>query len=259
MSHFSVAVFSDGISVDALLEPYQENNMGTVCDDYLEFVDIEDESRWEYEHNSITMVKLPNGNLVHRWDEESKQEGALNVEVYHKDIYATFDEFMNDYKCAEKDRVTGKYGYWENPNAKWDWWDIGGRFGGWKGVAEGKVEDFDFTPDEDDYNKAIRFWELVVEGQPLKEDEKMPFNIYKPEYFIKRYGDKETYATINSQFTTFAVITPDGEWHEPGTMGWFGCSSDTPEEGLAWDLNYKERFIETADPEWYLTIVDCHI
>lgn len=29
-----------------------------------------------------------------------------------------------------KDEKTGKYGYWENPNAKWDWYQIGGRWAG---------------------------------------------------------------------------------------------------------------------------------
>jgi hypothetical protein len=65
-------------------------------------------------------------------------------------------------------------------------------------------------------------------------------------------------------FATFAVITPDGAWHERGQMGWFGCSSETREEGEVWDSKFKERFIDPyIDPygvsQYYVTIVDCHI
>ena len=64
---------------------------------------------------------------------------------------------------------------------------------------------------------------------------------------------------MSSLFKTHAVITPDGEWHERGKVGYFGVSSETPEEGIGWDKEYVERFIKTADPELILTIVDCHI
>jgi hypothetical protein len=39
-------------------------------------------------------------------------------------------------------------------------------------------------------------------------------------------------------------------------MGWWGISSN---EEADWDKKYKERFIDTANPAWILTIVDCHI
>jgi len=57
-------------------------------------------------------------------------------------------------------------------------------------------------------------------------------------------------------FTTFAVILPDGKWYEKGEMGWWACVSN---EEAEWEEKYKERFLDNADPEWTLTIVDCHI
>jgi hypothetical protein len=44
-----------------------------------------------------------------------------------------------------------------------------------------------------------------------------------------------------------------------GQMGWFGMSSETAEEKEQWIENYKKRFIDAADPNWWLVIVDCHI
>ena len=83
--------------------------------------------------------------------------------------------------------------------------------------------------------------------------------MYNKQYYLDRYKTKEMYAKINSQFITFAVITPDGKWHEKGEMGFCGFSGESYEETIDWDFNYKERFIDTADPEWIITIVDCII
>lgn len=58
---------------------------------------------------------------------------------------------------------------------------------------------------------------------------------------------------------TYAVITPDGEWHAPGQMGWFGCSSETDKEWEEWRNNWQKRWIDDQDPELIMTIIDCHI
>ena len=72
-------------------------------------------------------------------------------------------------------------------------------------------------------------------------------------------SDRETYARTMAAFSTYAVVTPDGEWHQKGQMGWWGMSSETPDEAKSWEADYMKRFIETADPELILTVVDCHI
>ena len=85
-------------------------------------------------------------------------------------------------------------------------------------------------------------------------------NFFKKEYLEQLYPDEKTYIQQNTEFSTFAVVTPDGEWHEPGHMGWFGCSSETPEESIAWHEDYFENFIKPAiENNWYLTLIDCHI
>lgn len=30
-------------------------------------------------------------------------------------------------------------------------------------------------------------------------------------------------------------------------------------KAVDWELRFKERFIDAADPDWRVTIVDCHI
>jgi hypothetical protein len=65
---------------------------------------------------------------------------------YHKNLIAEDGERGSKNNCTgrdgedviievplgtiAKDEETGKYGYWENPNAKWDWYQLGGRWAG---------------------------------------------------------------------------------------------------------------------------------
>lgn len=319
MSHFTVAVFSDGTkTVEELLAPYQENNMGDCPKEYLEFVSSSEEERPRWESESTEKVKLMDGRLVWPWDDilyrpitramyevikndktkSTKRTGFGNNEQYYvkdlqslgaevvsipfKQLYPTFKEYMEEYIQASFDEEQQDYGYWENPNAKWDWWQIGGR---WKGLlkakdgnkgeislvapipdregrcAQAKVGDINFDPDPEVYQKNLRWWEVVVEDSPLRAGEnKNDFlSYYTNEYLIANYKTKELYAKIQSSVVTYAVIMPDGTWYQKGQMGWFGCSSETPDASFEWDMKFKENFIDKADPNWTLTIVDCHI
>lgn len=305
MSHFSVAVFTQpgGKTVEELLAPFQENNMGDCPKMYLSFIDAEAEGRLEYQNESVEMVKTPDGRLLFSWDEAFRVSGSIGcfgggthripdgyhvVRVPFSEKYSSFDEFMQNWHgYSSRDSETGKYGYWENPNAKWDYWRIGGRCRGLVKAKKGTlgelawehtigsdfyedkeshfdsatIEELDFNPNLQAYNRALRFWEVAIEGKPLCDGEKMmDFRaLYKREWYLKRYGDKETYAKTESSFSTFAVVTPDGKWYQQGDMGWWGVSSETHDEALDWLLHYKERFIDTVQPNWTLTVVDCHI
>ncbi|GBQ91185.1 hypothetical protein AA23498_1109 [Acetobacter nitrogenifigens DSM 23921 = NBRC 105050] len=103
MSHFNV--FVTGEDIEEQLAPFQENNMGDCPPEYLTFCDCHDE-------------------CVARW-EEVDQNG-----VPHKERFRTFDRFVREFFGYRRHRDTGHYGYFENPDAKWDWYEIGGRWSG---------------------------------------------------------------------------------------------------------------------------------
>lgn len=181
-----------------------------------------------------------------------------------------------------------------NPDSKWDWYQIGGRYAGriavkdgveidepnfswgWdedtknKIVSEGTKTDYAYIKDidfskmhrtEEDYNDAIRYWELIVEGaEPKNEDEgnSVKFNWYKPEFYTERYKDKETYAKCRSSFSMWAVVK-DGVWYEKGKMGMFAMSNETHDEAVDWELNFFDRFIKDLPEDTLITVVDCHI
>lgn len=313
MSHFTVAIISDGKKpIEEYLEPFCEC---TENRQYLEFYNIEDEERKRYNTEKKTVVEIAKGVYKDIYDEMffvptdeqfyCANANSENIRVWRRfeggqdlffysdygkfpiveklacEVYSTFDEYMiaNGY---EKDESQNAFGYWYNPNAKWDWYVVGGR---WKGLLKAtkgehgasssirpkanvaghydiaQIKDIDFSIDTDAYVSAIRFWEVCVEKQPLKSDENpASFHCYmKPEYYKEQFGTKERFARAQSELSTFAVITNDGKWHEQGQMGWFGVCDASGKQTQEWYDGWYNTFVKNVDPEWYITIVDCHI
>ena len=153
MSHFTVLVVGD--DVEKQLAPFQENNMGDCPAEYLSFNEVEEEYLKEYENESVEMVQAPNGELCYTWDDRFKvgadffnrqtviPQDYVTVQVAHKDRYDNFEKFIQDWAgYKDQDPETGKYGYWANPQARWDWFQVGGRWTGFfkmKPEAEGSV------------------------------------------------------------------------------------------------------------------------
>jgi len=97
MSHYAVLVI--GEKVEKQLAPYQENNLENCPKEFLTFYNAEKEEKEYYNSQS------------------------------HKDFlekYPTLQDYLKDnYKLDEE---TDLYGYWENFNSRWDWYEIGGRW-----------------------------------------------------------------------------------------------------------------------------------
>lgn len=150
MSHFLLLVLLDGPAdniderVSKALAPFQENNMGDCPEQYLQFTDTEEEFRKEYESGGCEMVMTAAGP-VYPWDDQFRVPGALGIgssthsvpesmerrNIPHRERYATFEEYCKDWHGHERrDEKKNRYGYWENPNRKWDWWVKGGRYAG---------------------------------------------------------------------------------------------------------------------------------
>jgi hypothetical protein len=162
MSHFTVLVkvspeqlvISGNVedSIEQMLAPYQENNMGDCPKEFMEFNDLEPEYLEEYENESQDRVVFPDGTMKSQhakefYFEDPDDDSPFSSKKFHlpedcelkefpnTELYATFEEFVEDYHGGERDTETGKYGYWDNPNKKWDWYQIGGR---WRGMLRTK-------------------------------------------------------------------------------------------------------------------------
>lgn len=269
MSHFAVAVLTDGTkTVSELLEPYQEHNAPEPVDKkYLVFTDTEEGNRANYESGVRTFYHInakdgENEALVTSWNKAFRKpdaprwrrsssdyevpDGTRVVEVPLTAIYPTFEDYMREYLNEDRDAETGRYGYWENPNAKWDWYEEGGRFMQFCREALGgscvRVGEIKFDP-EKERRKAEEEWEEQKDS-PLWQ-------------LMCRGLSKEQYIESAGYLSFRACVTPDGEWHEVGEMGWWGMSSETADELLEWEAHFAERFL--GDPNLTLTVVDCHI
>ncbi len=81
---------------------------------------------------------------------------------------------------------------------KWDWWRIGGRY-------DGRIV-FEPRQSEDGFNFSSEYTQLIHNVAPVET------------------------LLAEGNFSCFVVVTPDGEWHELGKMGWWAVIEDEKDE-----------------------------
>ncbi len=135
--HFSVLVI--GECPEAQLAPFDESQRTS-------FNDLTKDYKKEYRTKTAEAVIFADGRVVSKYSDKIKPyrpqnlekaisnqdtlhlpEGAELKEVPFRQIYKSFAEFVKDWHGAERN-ANGRYGYWYNPNAKWDWYQLGGRW-----------------------------------------------------------------------------------------------------------------------------------
>ncbi len=165
-----------------------------------------------------------------------------------------------------------------NPKSEWDWYQVGGRWQGMLRLKHGKkgkqgkasllMKDHKYRAEYADKAKMAAIdWEYMRHDPETLWHLKLQWEkaargddtFYKPEYLTKKYGTEKEYLRRNLTFSTFAVVTADGKWHEKGDMGYWGMSSETVDEDRVWLDNYWEAFLKELAPDTTVTIYDCHI
>lgn len=111
-----------------------------------------------------------------------------------------------------------------NPNSKWDWYVLGGR---WSGLI--KLKD----------GTSGKMGRSGTMGNEVGIDQ-------------AKKGDIANF----DELVTFALIK-DGKWFERGEMGWWGFVADEKEED-AWDNEFK-KLIKDLPDDTLISIYDCHI
>ncbi|MDR1704577.1 MAG: hypothetical protein LBS19_07815 [Clostridiales bacterium] len=260
MSHYTVAVFTtdEDQPIEMLLEPYDENITVTP------YVQITKE---QMIHREREILREKYSTVYREWKKNPKQfelkhsdrpDFVSSIKSIPKRIQSTDEELYQELIQGMEDRLdeNGDLLTTYNPNSKWDWYSVGGR---WKGMLIRKgtrekcnaafVRDIDFESMKQRTADTLKPYEKAMTTSYVKES-----------CMRERFPTEEEYVNRAVSFGTYAVITPNGKWHSVGNMGWWGISSETAEEERLWDLGYYERFIKPAlENDWYLTIVDCHI
>ena len=184
MSHFITLVFTkeNGRTVEELLAPYDEN---IVYAPYVQYTreqaiakirkEIEDYKNGPY----AKYLSSPKD-----YEENCNNEEHINYlkNKFPKKLEWTDDECYQDMKGRfDEDmiKLNGDLLSTYNPNSKWDWYTIGGRWNNYLKTLSGETTNEDYASEID--------WKDII---------------------------------------PFAFVTPIGEWHERGEMGWWACVSN---------------------------------
>lgn len=238
--HFTVAVITKDGDFDKALDPYSD---WFEVDPYISETRDELIKRYrdDLEFAKKSNQKLYQESLEGRYDFSSDDNLIKSIIKEESDRWTKFDENGN---------LLSTY----NPNGKWDWKVLGGRFSDYIILKSGKttdsarIKDIDFDAYKCSKSKQEsqkRFWEVVVEGKPRLSNEKpwMFETIYKKEYYKDTYKTLERYLKYLNSFRTYALLI-DGIWTDEDT-----------------DKDYLETYdqkLSQINPDYFLTIIDCH-
>lgn len=165
---------------------------------------------------------------------------------------------------------TGIYRSTYNPDSKWDWYQIGGR---WTGLL-----DNEFSPKDDPANltecrscngTGKISTRNITELKTLKVKTKVEHkerdcqrcdgtgkSLVWPTGYVKFDGDVKPVIDFPENTSPFAIVLPDGTWIEKGEMGWFGMASNEKSDD-DWDATVRTIWQEYSD--CIGVVVDCHI
>jgi len=143
------------------------------------------------------------------------------------------EQLMTDWNGTEVG--VGGYGYWANPNAKWDWYSLGGRWTGFFRLKDGP----DGTVAE---GVTGRPGLMAEDAKPRHADQAIKMNI--------------DWGATKIDGNVFAILKA-GVWYEKGSMGWWGCVADEKEQGEH-DSTVNEMLVSVGDDE-LISLHDCHI
>lgn len=187
-------------------------------------VQAEVENTYPIEELRTTFAQLPNEECTQeRWLAMVEPRVAMEKELFERH---PLKDMPSD-KCANCDGV-GAYFSETNPEGKWDWCVIGGRWDGWI-----------FGPDQERASRDAKGFNFGDEHHTVE-------NNTRPVHDIP---------IDDPHYVPFAVVTPDGEWHEAGTMNMWAIVTDaiSPDE---WHKQVKDVLAQY--PNNLAVAVDCH-
>lgn len=287
MSHFSVMVI--GNNIEEQLAPYQENNMGDCPEEYLEFNDCTEEVLDKWENGKIKGYFSKKG-----FEYDFNLNNKKSKEYPYSKVYKNKDDFAFNYFGYKK--YDDKYGYYFNPNAKWDWYTLGGRWSNFlklknnENVNQAKKKDIAFEDMTiDSYNEAKQEYEEIIENifngslgdyKPwkyfkeqnidLEEKRKLYWN---QEQLLKIKDLKKNYYLINGldlfynktkeEFAQEAANSSISTFAFVKDGIWYekgemGWWAIVKDEKQNWDKEFIEMLNE-VDDESLISIIDCHI
>ena len=230
-------------AVEEVMAPYSAE----ASEEYMEFADMTEELKSDYA-KSIDCLKLPNGKIVEcgSYPYSSKYrivDGKVSQNevgpLHHtrrtkqsrkiqylpncprQKVYKTFEKYVEDYRGYEYNEVEKGYGFYCNPNAMWDWYQIGGRW----------PVTFLVRADCTEYSFGERSWCNDSEKYPAPEGymwvsaarkKDICWEVMQSWYTVQ---DTERYNKLKEAFQTGKL--PDGYYGKIQENGIFYCGECT--------------------------------
>lgn len=208
-----------------------------------------------------------------------------------------FLEFLED-ADADVDDLTGTRGYWRNPNSKWDWWQVGGRWSNflllksgehansalkceidWKGMMDADGERaarrYDFALSKIGHTPKHEAWHFDEGGGPVEEQREKYWS--QPRLVAwKQIDREELYKNGFGLFSSPDELLIDRDNYirlaqrkavcthaflksgKWAERGEMGWFAHVSNENDAWE-DIQWKLIEALPDDARLTIVDCHI
>jgi hypothetical protein len=286
MSHFTVLVF--GNDPEKQLAPYHEFECTGQDDEYVVDVDLTADAKAAYEKYFLTVPR-----------EEKPQTFFEYVQDYYgykviEDLAERTEDHKFGYVFNDLLNTQIKVIQRTNPHAKWDWYELGGRWNNYFKLKNGSRANAAMKCDIDiegmryeamakaekeydayaaavaglepgksfaefrklypDTDKAREFYHAQPAKIALRKLDLYPFD----DPFETFGTNKDAYveSKMNSAISTFAVIG-DGLWFERGDMGWFGMVADEKDEDT-WAADFN-KVLDELPAETLLSVYDCHI
>jgi hypothetical protein len=209
---------------------------------------------------------------------------AAPKEIAIKDKYPVYEDYLKHWHGVDN---IERQGYDFNPKAKWDWYQLGGRWTGFfklKPKTQGSLgthslvsahraeygtadqarkKDIDFdTMKQEQFEEASETYDKFEAAN--KAGTLKPGEAYW-EYGVENMGKdadhyipetRDLFLKRKAHVGTFAVLK-DGKWYERGEMGWWGCVSDEkdPDE---WNEQF-DKLLQEQPEDTLLSVFDCHI
>ena len=216
MSHFVGICFSDDLDYE--LERYAED---LEVDSYVAYTkeeaikQVKDNHKSRYDNAKLKISDADPYSEYRTMFQKILDKGPTLTDIEAWEIAKEWG-----YEIDEDENLLSTY----NPEAKWDWYSIGGR-----------------------WSNYLFLKELDEEGKRLTADEAY-FNEIDWDYMIQQ------------NHIPFCFVDWDGDWHEKGQMGWFAMTSNEKEDDT-WIEEFKSYIedLKTVQYQGIVTVVDFHI
>jgi hypothetical protein len=185
-------------------------------------------------------------------------------------------QMLNDWSGDWRDDGNGGYVKYTtyNPQSKWDWWVIGGRWEQMYRERQGETVQ-GMLDSLAGYREALSDPELVARAQKAAVENEAAEKAYYASYALgetaRKAADKrwdEARAALRAEpafmpwWFPYSIVHPVDEegtttWTEKGSMGWWGMHSDTHDDE-AW-LDKLEEVLKSVPPTSTVWYIDFHI